>query len=209
MESEETVNRPSITIRELHGGELRHAIGVLSRGMRDNPGHIAAFGDDPARRQRSLERMFAGLFSVMRTLQWLCAVDGTTIVGVTGIAPPGTCRPSAWQKARMASRIATANPGSLARVGAWQNVWRRHDPDGPHSHFGPLAVDAHVQGRGIGSALMREYTRRLDAAGQPGYLETDKPENVTFYQRHGFVVVGEAAVLGNPNWFMHRTPAGQ
>ena len=104
----------------------------------------------------------------------------------------------------MASLLAPLGARRLARVLAWQGVWREHDPEQPHSHFGPLAVDAHLQGRGIGSRLMGEYTRRLDAAGQLGYLETDKPENVVFYERHGFVVTGEAPVLGNPNWFMCR-----
>lgn len=45
---------------------------------------------------------------------------------------------------------------------------------------------------------MGEYTRRLDAAGHVGYLETDKPVNVSFYERHGFIVTGEAMVLDNP-----------
>ena len=51
---------------------------------------------------------------------------------------------------------------------------------------------------------MREYTALLDAEGLPGYLETEKPENVSFYLRHGFEVTGEAVVLGRPNWFMQR-----
>jgi GNAT superfamily N-acetyltransferase len=174
--------------------------------MRDNPGHVAAFGDDPERRRRSLQRMFSALFRVMRTHERICAVNGDTITGVAAIAAPGTCRPTAWQKTRMASLLAPLGARRLARVLAWQGVWREHDPEQPHSHFGPLAVDAHLQGRGIGSRLMREYTRRLDAAGQLGYLETDKPENVVFYERHGFVVTGEAPVLGNPNWFMRREP---
>jgi ribosomal protein S18 acetylase RimI-like enzyme len=34
--------------------------------------------------------------------------------------------------------------------------------DEPHVHLGPLAVDAHLQGQGIGSLIMREHCRRLD-----------------------------------------------
>jgi hypothetical protein len=51
---------------------------------------------------------------------------------------------------------------------------------------------------------MAEYTRRLDDAGVVGYLETDKGANVPFYERHGFVVVGEERVIGVPNWYMRR-----
>ena len=53
---------------------------------------------------------------------------------------------------------------------------------------------------------MREHCR-LDGAGEVGYLETDKPDNVRFYERFGYEVVGEQPVLGVPNWFMRR-PAG-
>jgi hypothetical protein len=35
-----------------------------------------------------------------------------------------------------------------------------------------------LQDRGIGSQLMTEYCRRLDAVGEVSYLETDKCENV-------------------------------
>jgi predicted N-acetyltransferase YhbS len=76
----------------------------------------------------------------------------------------------------------------------------------PHSHLGPLAVDTHLQGQGIGSRIMEEYCRRLDATGVLGYLETDKPENVPFYERFGYATVEHADVLGVPNWFMRRAP---
>ena len=32
------------------------------------------------------------------------------------------------------------------------------------------------------------------------------PENVRFYERFGFEVIGEEEVLGNSNWFMLRRP---
>ncbi len=46
----------------------------------------------------------------------------------------------------------------------------------------------------------------MDSAHAVAYLETDKPENVTFYQKFGFETVGEAEVLGTRNWFMRRAP---
>jgi len=207
-----TTDLPAIVVRQLRDDERHAASVVLARGMRDNPNHRAAFGDDPQRRLRSSLRMFNALFAVMRTQERICAVDGAPvgdhdgILGVAAMAAPGTCRPTALQKARMASRLTTVAAGPLARVITWQNVWSEHDPDQPHSHLGPLAVDAHLQGRGIGSALMREYTRRLDTAGHIGYLETDRSENVAFYERHGFTVTGRATVLDTPNWFMRREP---
>ena len=64
-----------------------------------------------------------------------------------------------------------------------------------------------MRGLGIGSRLMEAFAERMDRAGDLAYLETDKPENVTFYQRFGFEVIDEALVLGTPNWFMLRRPS--
>jgi predicted N-acetyltransferase YhbS len=75
-----------------------------------------------------------------------------------------------------------------------------------HWHLGPVAVDAHLQGMGVGSKLMRVFCAKMVAAGEVAYLGTDKPVNVRFYERFGREVVGEEEVLGNSNWFMLRWP---
>ena len=68
-------------------------------------------------------------------------------------------------------------------------------------------MDRHLQGQGIGSILLAEHCRRLDDRGdEVGYLETDKPENVRFYEKQGYRVIGEAPALGVPSWFMRREP---
>ncbi|HEV2785604.1 MAG TPA: GNAT family N-acetyltransferase, partial [Solirubrobacteraceae bacterium] len=94
----------------------------------------------------------------------------------------------------------------IGRTARWMREWARHDPNDAHSHLGPLAVDAGLQGQGIGSVLLAEYCRRVDSAGQVAYLETDKLANVHFYARAGFEVVHESEVLGVRNWYMRREP---
>jgi ribosomal protein S18 acetylase RimI-like enzyme len=194
----------TVEVRDLRRDEFPVAVAVLARGMRDNPLHVAAFGTNRERRRRRLEGQFAALFELMTEQTPICAVQSGTIVGVTGIAPPGTCRPSRTQRLRFAPALLRAGPRAVGQVGRWLAAWGKRDPDEPHSHLGPLGVDAHVQRRGIGSRIMAEYTRHLDDAGVVGYLETDKAANVPFYERHGFVVVGEEPVIGVPNWYMRR-----
>jgi hypothetical protein len=41
---------------------------------------------------------------------------------------------------------------------------------------------------------------------ETGYLETDKRDNVGFYERFGFEVIGDERVGGVPNRFMRRQP---
>ncbi len=47
-----------LAIGAFHPSELTQVVGVIARGMRDNPVHIAAFGDDPTRRVRRISRLF-------------------------------------------------------------------------------------------------------------------------------------------------------
>lgn len=197
----------AITVGDLPVDRVDEAVGVLSRGMRDNPINVAAFGEDPERRRRCLERMFSGLFQVMSAQTPLCARDGETIVGVTGVAPPGHCQPTGTERLRIAPSILAAGPRSAGRVLKWTGGWAQRDPEEPHAHLGPLAVDAHLQGRGIGSQILAEHCRRLDGDGMLGYLETEKPENVRLYERFGYQVVAEAQVIGVTCWFMRRQPS--
>lgn len=191
-------------IRELDRSDVAAAVAVIARGMRDNPLHVAAYGTEPQRRLRCHARLVRALFDSAPSLALLGAVRGGTLAGVTGIAPAGTCQPSTGQRLRVLPRLLALGPRAASRVSAWVSAWSQHDPDEPHVHLGPLAVDAHLQRGGIGSTLVREHCRRLDASGEVGYLETDKEVNVGFYERFGYAVVGEAEVIGVPNWFMRR-----
>jgi GNAT superfamily N-acetyltransferase len=137
----------------------------------------------------------------------VCALRDGDVVGVAGRAEEGACMPNTVQKVRLAPGMLAIGPRTSLRTTRWMTAWANRDPTEPHSHFGPLAVDTHLQGQGIGSALLGDYCASLDARGTLGYLETDKAENVTLYERHGFTVVGEAEVLGVPNWFMRREAA--
>ena len=87
-------NTATVEVRDLRRDEFPVAVAVLARGMRDNPLHVAAFGTNRERRRRRLEGQFAALFELMTEQTPICAVQNGMIVGVTGIAPPGTCRPS-------------------------------------------------------------------------------------------------------------------
>jgi GNAT superfamily N-acetyltransferase len=194
----------AVEVRDMRREETGVAVGLLARGMLDNPLNVAAYGEDAESRRRSLERMFTLLFKVFRTQRPLCAVDDTTMVAVAGVAPAGTCQATALQRLRFLPSMAVIGPRAATRVANWQAAWGTHDPRCSHSHLGPVAVEPRLQGRGIGSLMMREYCRRLDEAAEVGYLETDKSENVPFYERHGFDVIDRADVIGVPNWFMLR-----
>jgi ribosomal protein S18 acetylase RimI-like enzyme len=198
-----------VTLRELQGTELTEAARVVSRGMRDNPANIQAFAiEDAARRTRSLERFFGPVLHGLskRGIVMAAFRDGA-LVGVCGMARPGSCQPTLLEKICLLPAVVFGNPlATPVRVLRWAGEWARRDPTDSHWHLGPVAVDNHLQGQGIGGAMMAAFCARMDQAHSASYLETDKLENVGFYQKFGFRVIGDAKVLGVPNWFMSRRP---
>jgi ribosomal protein S18 acetylase RimI-like enzyme len=211
MEKKASRTLEGLEIGALYSSEVGEALGVISRGMRDNPIHIAAFGDDPERRKNSLRRLFGAAFAVMGLQEHMLLARGEdgAVVGVCGMMPPGDCLPGPEQQLRMLPGLLRSGPRAAGRTMRWLGAWGKRDPKERHWHLGPVAVDAHLQGVGIGSKLMHVFCARMDAAGEDAYLETDKPINVRFYERFGFEVVGEREVLGVPNWFMLRRAGGR
>lgn len=196
-----------LEVGPLETPEVGEVLDVLSRGMRDNPLHVAAFGEDPGRRLEKFRGLISAAF-VSRDFSHTLVARGAggAVVGVCGMMPPGGCQPGVGQQLRLLPRMLALGPRSAARTVRWLGAWSKHDPEERHWHLGPLAVDAHLQGLGVGSELMRAFSARMDAAGENAYLETDKPINVAFYERFGFEVIAEEKVLGVPNWFMLRRP---
>ena len=78
-------------------------------------------------------------------------------------------------------------------------------PQTPHWYLYALGTDPEHQGKGIGSALFEPMLARCDAESRLAYLEASRPENVPYYQRFGFEVIGEFAMPRGPVvWRMRR-----
>jgi ribosomal protein S18 acetylase RimI-like enzyme len=199
----------TLEIRDLATADLGEAAAVLGRGMRDNPLHIRVFGADPDRRETRLGRLFDGLLRRHHASYGVIvgAFAANRLVGVCAMIPSERCQPTVSQKLRLLpALVGRGGLGLTLRIMKWTTRWARRDWEASHWHLGPVGVERHLQGQGIGSALLRDFCARMDALPSPAYLETDKPENVRFYERFGFQVVGDALVLGVPTWFMVRTP---
>jgi ribosomal protein S18 acetylase RimI-like enzyme len=84
-------------------------------------------------------------------------------------------------------------------------------PAGPHWRLAWLGVAPEQQGRGIGSALVRQVTARADAEGIACQLFTFAPRNVAIYDHLGFRVTQETILprSGLRLWVMGRPPRVQ
>lgn len=122
-------------------------------------------------------------------------------------APPDKWRLGVAEQLRLAPRIVRIlGWGSLFRgLGALDTMDKQH-PAEPHYYLYMLAVHPDAQGRGHGSALLKNGLGRVDEQRLGAFLETSNPRNLPLYQRHGFDVVKEMKVAPDapPLWFMWR-----
>jgi GNAT superfamily N-acetyltransferase len=200
-----SVDLARVEIGEPRPDELEDAIAVAARALADGPLTVAVVGDDLELNFRYLRRFFRLQYRLAPHQRPLVARLDGRVVASTNDLTDGACHASPLMKLRSLPALLATRPTVAVRAARWFADWERRDPQQrPHAHFGPFGVLPELQGRRIGSLVLTEYTRRLDAAGEASYLETEKPENVALYSRFGFEVIEEAEVLGVPNWFMWR-----
>jgi ribosomal protein S18 acetylase RimI-like enzyme len=193
-----------VEVGDTRPGEIPAAVEVVARALSANPMARVVIGPDAEARHRHTARFFRRLYKVAHHQRPLVARLDGRVVASTNDLVAGACRFGAREGLRILPDLMLTPPAITARSLRWLAAWERRDPERPHAHFGPFGVLPELQGRGIGSLVLSEYTRRLDAAGEHSYLEADKPENVALYGRFGFQVIEEAEVLGVHNWFMWR-----
>ena len=200
---------PEIRIQRLHRADLHEATILLSRAFESNPNHVAAFGPERSRIQTLAGRLFHPVLDgLLERGLILGAYDANALAGVAAVAQPGQCRPGTHEKTRiLVGLLGAGRPAIPIRVLRWAQAWARHEPPAMHWHVGPVGVTPLHQGHGIGTVLMHAVCHHIDGSAGLGYLETDRSQNVAFYERHGFVVGERESVLGVPNWFMTRPPA--
>ena len=190
-----------VAVRALSGDEVRVAGAVAARALRDNPMMAFSAPDDP------LARLQTGYDTFVDRLppHSVGALVGRHVIGVAAAAAPGACiGATAAPDLRRVPDVAPADAVGYDRARFVISTMCAHDPDERHVHVGPVGVEPGVQGLGVGRRMMDAVCQQLDVGGEIGWLETDKPENVVFYRRHGFDVAVEDRHLGFPIWFMRR-----
>ncbi|MEM7726427.1 MAG: GNAT family N-acetyltransferase [Cyanobacteria bacterium P01_A01_bin.45] len=76
-----------------------------------------------------------------------------------------------------------------------------YHPQDSYWYLAMLGVEANQQHKGYGSALVKHKLEECDTQGAIAYLESSKPENIPFYEKHGFQVIGEIQAGNSPTIF--------
>jgi GNAT superfamily N-acetyltransferase len=82
-----------------------------------------------------------------------------------------------------------------ARLGAAME--RRHVRE-RHYYVRDVGVHPDMQGKGLGSSLLRPTLERCDQEGLPAYLEASSERNAALYERLGFQLTDELRVGSSP-----------
>jgi ribosomal protein S18 acetylase RimI-like enzyme len=124
-------------------------------------------------------------------------------------APPGTWVPPITDQLRDLPQMVPVFGRRVVRAAKLQSQMVTAHPKHPkHWYLYAIGTRVESQGRGLGSALLREVLDKVDEAGEPAYLESSNIRNVPLYERHGFAVVEEMQIAGGgPSmWRMWRDP---
>ena len=131
-----------LEIGPLDPSGIEGVVGVLSRGMLDNPVHVAAFGDDPEIRQQKLRALMSAAFRLRDLSHTLVARDEEgSIAGVCGMMSPGGCRPNLGQRVLLLPTLLRLGPRSAGTNG--ERVRRTINRSSPRKR-GPRDTSADV-----------------------------------------------------------------
>ncbi|GAB3135898.1 GNAT family N-acetyltransferase [Microbispora hainanensis] len=108
--------------------------------------------------------------------------------------------------------IASFAGDNAERYRLFGEVTEKIHPQDPHHYLAFLALERARIGRGLGTRLLQEHHRRLDAEGIPAYLEASSEASRRLYLRHGYADMPELVRLPGgpvmyPMWREPRSPA--
>jgi GNAT superfamily N-acetyltransferase len=184
---------------------------------------------------RALGRLVAESFSALPVCQWLASDPTERLAGLSGqfgmlvgaAIEHGVVYTLGEEDNQLAAGVwfapgefpdipgydeglAAACGANLARFVELDEIMHGGHPESPaHAYLALMAVRASERNRGIGSVLLDEHHRLLDADGAPAYLEASGRPARRLYLRHGYVDSGEPYGPAGINEFlpMWREPA--
>ncbi|WP_309088021.1 GNAT family N-acetyltransferase [Phenylobacterium sp.] len=155
---------------------------------------MLAFSGDPCLRYvlDTPEKLLKGFRPFARAMGGAALEAGTAWLAEDAAAaalwlPPGVTTDREAMMAVIGELAREEKLPVLAEVG--ETIARYH-PEEPHWYLAMIGVDPARQGRGYGSAILRESLRRCDEDRVIAYLESSNPKNEPLYERHGFEVLG-------------------
>ena len=189
-----------------HIDRIDSLIEMLCRAF-DQDAHINWIVRQDERRAEAFRRLFRLLLTELAPGHGELFASADLQAGALWF-PPGAWKLGLPSQLRVGLRFAA--------ICGWHNLPLRayglnrmeaRHPKTPHYFLQTIGVAPEKRRQGHGSALLETLFARSDAAGVPVYLETSRTDNVAFYERHGFQVIGRVALPRGPMLFQMLRPA--
>jgi ribosomal protein S18 acetylase RimI-like enzyme len=184
--------RSSTDIRSAKSDEMPRAVAaIVAAFLTDPPARFAwPSPHDYLQTMPLATREFAGSSFKHGTAYVTADFSGAALWLPPGVEPNGEVLGKVFRD--------TAKREHLDDLLATFKKMEQSHPREPHWYLPQIGVDPNAQGKGLGAALMRHALARCDQERALAYLEASKPQNVPFYQRHGFEVIGEIQIGAAP-----------
>ena len=172
------------TIRTAHTSEISACLEILTRAFETDPVCLWAWPDKAAYRDAFPRfcRAFGGAAFEAGTAHVEDACKGVALWLAPGVAPDEETLINLTRKTVPEHRLEPMF-ALFEQMGSWH-------PQEAHWHLPLIGVDPSLQGRGVGSALLRHALRKCDQEGTLAYLEATNADNRRLYERHGFEALG-------------------
>jgi len=195
---------PPPQVRRAAGEDRGVLAAVLARAFLDDPVTSYFY---PAARTRGAyaRRFFRARLGVLGRQEQVWTTDD--LAGAALWSLPGRWRDGVLDGFRLFPSLPGLLPHPWRALRGVHLIEERHPP-AQHFYLSVIGTDPALQGRGIGSALLRPVLDLCDRERFPAYLESSKERNVDFYVRHGFHVRERITLPdGPPLWLMWREPS--
>jgi ribosomal protein S18 acetylase RimI-like enzyme len=199
-----------IAVQQAERAYIKELARTLGRAFFDDP--VATWMlPDPGRRAKGLPLSFAAVarHHFLRGGGMEIASDGPNVAAAALWSPPKRWKMPLMARLRTAPGLFRVFGSDVARARLVDELMKKNHPAEPHWYLAVIGSDPTYRGQGYAHALMKSRLDRLDDERAAAYLESSNPDNVPYYQRYGFEVVGEIELPdGGPTLVpMWREPA--
>jgi ribosomal protein S18 acetylase RimI-like enzyme len=188
--------------------DLYEAIDILSRAFEHDPLMRFIFERSTSDFQSSLAELFRFSCEVRIELEWplLGCNHDSRLVGVACVTVPEH-RP--WPKSlskKYEKLVSAIGPEATDRLERYSALTDTHRPEAPHFYLAVFGVHPSFQGMGIGRLILNEVhtLSELHPTSIGVGLDTENEQNVTLYERFGYIVVVKTELNGMNLWSMFR-----
>ena len=147
----------NLVLRKYSPADVDDCVSVLADAFVSSPLHLSAFGNgriDQNRRffRLALRNMFFG--------QAFVALHDGALCGYIHFRAWPYCLPAPEEIPNAAATLLKSMGEAVPKFIQWFARWCHLDPQEPHVHLGPIGVAPGKQQQGIGTALMRNSSRK-------------------------------------------------